>query len=118
VLIAEGCQIRQAEINDSIVGLRSQINEGVRMTRTVLMGADYYDPPHATLPGNIPIGIGQNCYIEGAIIDKNARLGEGVVIKPFPPGTEIEEKSWVAKDGIVVIPKNTILHAGTNIGPE
>jgi glucose-1-phosphate adenylyltransferase len=50
--------------------------------------------------------IGQNCSIEGAIIDKNARLGENVVIRKFPRGTDLDGDQWVVRDGIVVIPKN------------
>lgn len=118
VLLAEGCQIHKAEIENSVIGLRSQVADGVRMCNTVLMGADYYDPPGVPPKGGVPIGVGYNCDIEGAIIDKNVRMGEGVVIKSFPPGTEILEDNWVVQDGIVVIPKSTILHAGTYIGPE
>lgn len=118
VLLAEGCQIHKAEIENSVVGLRSQIADGVRMFNTVLMGADYYDTPGVHPKGGIPIGLGRNCNIEGAIIDKNVRMGEGVVIKPFPRGTDILEDNWVVQDGIVVIPKSTILYPGTYIGPE
>jgi glucose-1-phosphate adenylyltransferase len=118
-LIAEGCRIESAEIRHSIVGLRSQISSGVTVIDTILMGADYYEKPYDVLGEESPvcIGIGHNCYIEGAIIDKNACLGDNVVIKPFPLGTEIETESWVVQDGIVVIPKNTIIPSGTVIAP-
>lgn len=120
VLISEGCCIDHAEIRHSVVGLRSQIGSGVRMFNTVLMGADYYERPSEVegVPLTTPIGIGNNCYIDGAIIDKNASLGENVVIKPFPPGTDIETENWVIQDGIVVIPKNAVIPAGTVIAPE
>jgi glucose-1-phosphate adenylyltransferase len=118
VLLTDGCQICKADISDSIVGLRSQIADNVRMVNTILMGADYYDEPGMPLPGGIPIGVGANCQIEGAIIDKNVRIGEGVVIRPFPRGTEIDNGSWVVQDGIVVIPKSAILFPGTHIAPD
>lgn len=118
VLLTDGCQIHKAEIENCVIGLRSQVAEGVKMCDTVLMGADYYDAPGMPPKGGVPIGIGRNCDIEGAIIDKNVRMGEGVVIKPFPRGTEILDDNWVVQDGIVVIPKSTILYAGTYIGPE
>lgn len=121
VLLAEGCCIEKAEIRNSVIGLRSQIAAGVRITDTILMGADYYE----RLPGigsetapDQPIGIGRNCQIQGAIIDKNACLGDGVVIRPFPRGTEIETENWVVQDGIVVIPKNSYIPSGTVIAPE
>lgn len=115
VLLTDGCQIHSAVINDSIVGLRSHIAKGVRMERTILMGADYYAAAGAT---GIPLGIGPNCKIEGAIIDKNVHIGDGVVIHSYPRGTNLEESSWVVQDGVVVIPKDTILFPGTYIGPE
>ncbi len=118
VLLSDGCQICKAEISDSVIGLRSQIADGVRMDHTILMGADYYDTPETMQRSPIPVGIGANCQIEGAIIDKNVRMGEGVIIKPFPRGTEIDNSTWVVADGIVVIPKSTILHPGTYIGPD
>jgi glucose-1-phosphate adenylyltransferase len=119
VLIAEGCRIENAEIRHSVVGLRSQIASGVKIIDSILMGADYYERPaeEASLAGPTPIGIGRNCYIEGAIIDKNASLGENIVIKPFPPGTDIDNDNWVIQDGIVVIPKNSVIPSGTVIAP-
>jgi len=118
VLLTEGCRISKAEIHDSVIGLRSRIADGVYMSRTIMMGADYYEPEGRPRRGGLPVGIGPNCHIEGAILDKNVRIGEGVVIKPFPPGTEFEEANWVVQDGIVVVPKSTILHSGTHIGPD
>jgi glucose-1-phosphate adenylyltransferase len=113
VLIAEGCQINNAKIEHSVVGLRSIIKRGCYIKDAVLMGADYYDSS-----GTIPIQIGENCHIEGAIVDKNVRMAQDVTIKPFPRGTEIETDAYTVKDGIVVIPKKTILPSGTYIGPE
>src|SRR5687767_12338214 len=91
VLIAEGCRIRKAEITHSIVGIRSQIAEGTVIKDSILMGADYYDVEKPR--GNLPIGIGKNCHIESAILDKNVRIGENVIIRPFPrDAKDIDEK--------------------------
>ncbi|MFZ6018926.1 MAG: glucose-1-phosphate adenylyltransferase, partial [Chloroflexota bacterium] len=67
--------------------------------------------------GLIPIGIGRNSQINGAIIDKNARLGENVVIQPFPVGQDLDGDGWVVRDGIVVIPKDVVIPSGTRITP-
>ena len=117
-LVAEGVRIYRAEIRHSIVGLRGYVSNGVRMTDTIFMGADYYDAPHRPPAGGVPLGIGPDCQIQGAILDKNVRIGAGVIIRPFPLGTEIDHEDWTVRDGIVVIPKNTTLCAGTVIGPE
>jgi glucose-1-phosphate adenylyltransferase len=116
VLLADGCRIQRAEVHNSVIGLRSQIARGVLIKDSILMGADYYDPPSFNAE-NIPLGLGEGCQISGAILDKNVRLGKGVQIKPFPRGTEVEHEHWVVRDGIVVVPKNTVLPAGAVIGP-
>ena len=118
VLLADGCQIQQAEITHSVIGIRSIIAAGTRIKDSVLMGGDYYLVDSDVDRTKPPIGIGPRCSIEGAIIDKNARIGSEVEIHPFPPGTEITNDNWVVQDGIVVIPKNGILPSGTKIGPS
>ncbi len=115
VLIAEGCRIRKAEITHSIVGIRSQIAEGTLIKDSILMGADYYQVEKPR--GNLPIGIGRNCHIECAILDKNVRIGDDVVIKPFPVNRDIDKDLYFVRDGIVVIAKNTELPSGTRIEP-
>lgn len=114
VLLTEGCVINKATITNAIIGLRSQIGAGAEIRNSIVMGADYYDRNTS----GVPLGIGPNCHIEGAILDKNVRLGADVVIRPFPRGTERDEGSWVVQDGIVVIPKGTVLAPGTRIEPE
>lgn len=118
VLLSEGCFIHKASITESVIGLRSRISDGVVMDRTIMMGADYYDLGETRDNGAVRLGVGADCHISGAILDKNVRIGEGVVIEPFPPGTEIDENNWSVRDGIVVIPKGTTLFPGTYIGPD
>jgi glucose-1-phosphate adenylyltransferase len=119
VLMTDGCCIEDADIRNSVVGVRTQIARGTRIQNTVIMGSDYYerDMPDGSTP-EIPIGFGENCVIEGAIVDKNARIGKNVVIKPFPVGTNFDRENWVVRDGIVVVPKNAIIQPNTYIGPE
>ena len=116
VLIADGCRIRKAEIEHSVLGVRSQISTGACIMYSILMGADYFDSE--TIPHDIPLGIGPGCHVEGAILDKNVRLGEDIVIKPFPRGTDLDRETWFVRDGIVVIPKNTTIAPGTRITPK
>lgn len=118
VLISEGCRIGCARIHNSVIGLRSQVSDDAEIEDTIIMGTDYYDRPEDSPPAGISLGIGRNCRIKGAIIDKNARIGESSVIEPFPRGHDYETENWVIQDGIVVIPKNTVLHPGTYIGPN
>ena len=122
VMLADGCHIHKAEIRHSVVGVRSQIQEGVKISDSVLMGMDYYEGASgnnrdSANPNYVSMGIGRNSEIGGAIIDKNPHIGENVIIRPFPRGTEIDGDRWVVRDGIVVVPKDTIIPARTYIGP-
>jgi len=118
VMLTEGCRIQKAEITHSVVGVRSVIAAGTVIKDSILMGSDYYSPEVNADTSKPPIGIGPRCHIEGAIIDKNARLGADVVIRPFPRGTELETENWVVQDGIVVIPKDAVVLPGTHIEPD
>lgn len=117
VVLAEGSLIHGASIRESVIGLRSIVGEGVRIARTVMMGADFYESPEEKLEnrrlGRPDIGIGRGSSIEGAIIDKNARIGEGVIIRPHTADEGmVETEHYVIRDGIVVIPKNAIVPDG------
>jgi len=116
VLVSEGCRIQKAEITHSVVGVRSQIRAGTIIKKSIMMGSDYYDQPGKS--NEIPLGVGPKCDIEGAILDKNVRLGKGVVIRPFPPGVDVDGAGWVVRDGIVIIPKDVVIKAGTRIAPK
>jgi len=114
VLLAEGCEVSGDVIEHSVIGLRSIIGEGTQIFDSILMGADYYGYSKS----GAPVGIGKNCRIQGAIIDKNASIGDNVTIKPFPADAELDHSMYVVRDGIVIIPKNMVIPAGTVIGPE
>jgi len=117
VSLSDGCTIGKAEISHSVIGLRSQIQDGARIKDTYIMGADYFEQ-YSQKKDTIPIGIGENSIIEGAIIDKNARIGSDVVIQPFAPGTDLEIDGLYIRDGIPVIPKDHHIPPGTTISPD
>ncbi|MEM7145680.1 MAG: glucose-1-phosphate adenylyltransferase [Verrucomicrobiota bacterium] len=115
-IVSDGSIISGAYIENCIVGVRSIIAEGSRVTNTVIMGADYFDlSGDHTAPGEPPLGIGKNCTIDQAIIDKNARIGEGCVISPEGKPENFDSESYFIRDGIVVVPKNAVIPDGTNI---
>ena len=119
-MLAEGCLIQDSDIRESVIGLRSIIGPEARVTRTVMMGADFYETPEQKAEnrhlGRPDVGIGRGSVVEGAIIDKNARIGEGVTIRPHAPDEGmVETENYVIRDGIVVIPKNAVIPDGTVI---
>ena len=118
-LVAEGCRIRQAEIERCVIGVRTVIEPGVRLYNSIIMGADYYESPedHARNDdlGQPHIGIGSGTVIHRAIVDKNARIGENVLIVNDAGLEEHESEDYFIRDGIVVIPKDAIIPDGTRI---
>ncbi|KAK3121507.1 hypothetical protein QOZ80_8BG0654830 [Eleusine coracana subsp. coracana] len=120
-VIGEGCVIKNCKIHHSVVGLRSCISEGAIIEDTLLMGADYYeteaDKKLLAEKGGIPIGIGKNCHIKRAIIDKNARIGDNVKIINVDNVQEAarETDGYFIKSGIVTVIKDALLPSGTVI---
>lgn len=119
-VLADGCLIHKSDIRESVIGLRSVIAPEVRVMRTVMMGADFYESPAQKAEnrnlGRPNVGIGRGSSIEGAILDKNARIGEGVTIRAHDPDEEyVENENYTIRDGIVVIPKNAVIPDGTVI---
>ena len=113
-IISDGCVISDATIERSIVGVRSFIDSGTTLRHTIVMGADYYENSGYMNPeGCAPLGIGRNCVIDHAIIDKNACIGDGVVITPEGKPDHFDGPNYFIRDGIVIIPKNTKIPAGT-----
>jgi glucose-1-phosphate adenylyltransferase len=119
-VLAEGCLLQDSHVRESVVGLRSVIGPDVRLTRTVMMGADFYETPERKAENRRldrpDVGIGRGCTLEGVIIDKNARIGAGVTIRPHPPEEDmVETDNYVIRDGLVVIPKNSAIPDGAII---
>ncbi|MDR2633559.1 MAG: glucose-1-phosphate adenylyltransferase [Treponema sp.] len=119
-IASEGCIITNASITNSIVGVRTVIESGSSLNGVICMGADFYESEakkQQNAEARIPnIGIGRGVIIKGAIIDKNACIGEGCRI-----GVDDIQRSdgnygqYYIVDGIIVIPKNAILYPGTTI---
>ena len=113
-IIADGCIISDAHIDRAIVGVRSIIESGATIRNSVIMGADFYEELAERTDRNVPpIGIGRNSVVDRAIIDKNARIGENVVITPDGKAPNVDSENYYIRDGVVVIPKNAVLPDGT-----
>src|SRR6184192_3827738 len=111
-IISDGCIISDAHIERSVVGIRSVIQSGATIRNSIVMGADHFELDLATESGRPPIGIGRNCVIDRAIIDKNARIADGVVITPEGKAANLDADNYFIRDGIVIVPKNAIIPPG------
>jgi glucose-1-phosphate adenylyltransferase len=118
-VISDGCIINHANINRTIVGLRTIVGAGTTLNRVIVIGSDYYESKESVekneIDGKPRIGIGENCKIENAIIDKNARIGNNVTISPAGKPENADHEKYFIRDGIVIIPKDAVIPHGTVI---
>jgi glucose-1-phosphate adenylyltransferase len=117
VLLADGCRLYDADIEECVIGLRSVVRPGARLRRVVMMGADCYETGDQKAEnrrlGRPDVGIGKDTRIERAIIDENARIGQGVTIRSHEGEEDQDGEQYVIRDGIVVIPKRAVIPDGT-----
>jgi glucose-1-phosphate adenylyltransferase len=115
-VISDGCILTHAVIKHTIVGLRSIVSAGTILNRTILLGSDYYESYESIVEnekaGRPRIGIGTNCRIENTIVDKNARIGNNVVISPAGKPENVDHANYYIRDGIVIVPKNGVIPHG------
>ena len=115
-IIAEGSILHASKIENSVIGIRSRIGNGTNISSCYLMGSDYYETLEQITQDHqsgIPLlGIGNNCNITNAIIDKNCRIGDNVTIKGGSHLENSDHALYTIKDGIVVLKKGAILPNG------
>lgn len=120
-MVSEGCILNGVYARSSIVGLRSRIDAGVRIENSIVMGSDFYESLEeikTNLNEDRPnIGIGTNTIIRNAIIDKNVRIGKGVKLlnQAGVEHKDCEHGSYYIRDGIIIVPKNSVIPDGTEI---
>eukprot|EP01024_Parvocaulis_polyphysoides_P007805 TRINITY_DN12296_c0_g1_i1.p1 TRINITY_DN12296_c0_g1~~TRINITY_DN12296_c0_g1_i1.p1 ORF type:complete len:327 (-),score=43.48 TRINITY_DN12296_c0_g1_i1:282-1262(-) len=119
-VLGDGCVIKPGcKIGNSVIGLRTIINEDCIIEDALIMGTDYYEKPDECelVPGCLPMGIGQGSVVRKAIIDKNVRIGQNcqIINKEGVMESNREEEGVVIKDGIVVVVKDAILLNNTVI---
>jgi glucose-1-phosphate adenylyltransferase len=117
--VSDGCIIDRCKVSQSIVGIRCRIEEGCEVSRTILLGCDFYESDASIKDyearGLPRVGLGRNTKIENAIVDKNARIGENCRISPAGKPEHLDHELYYVRDGIVIIPKGGLIPHGTVI---
>lgn len=118
-IVSEGCIVHAKKVEHAVLGIRSRIGADTVITNAYIMGTDRYQTleeiDRDLNNGLTPIGIGERCMINMAIIDKNCRIGNDVSISG---GDHLEDGDYglyAVKDGIVVVKKDAELPNGTVI---
>jgi len=113
VLVCDGSILEGSKISQSIVGIRSVIREGSELDRVVMMGADFYEMEESKK--KVKVGIGKNCFIKNAILDKNVHIGDNVIINYKSDKNNVSSEHFQVVDGIVVVQKNETIPDNTRI---
>jgi len=118
-IIAEGCIIKASKVEHAVLGIRARIGKDTVITNSYVMGSDRYQTlaeiQSETETGNPLIGIGDRCFINNAIVDKNCRIGNDVKINGGLHLPDGDYEHYAVKDGIVVVKKGAVLQSGTVI---
>lgn len=116
VVIGDGCLVTDSSLKHSVIGIRSVLGENSHFEDVVMMGADFYQTAEeikADLASGRPaIGVGRNCHIRRAIIDKNARIGDGVSLSPEGKPDGDYAHGVVIRDGILCVTKGGVIPSG------
>ncbi len=114
-IVAEGCFLDRCTVTDSVVGIRTQIHDGSRVTRSILLGADFYeaddDAPRANQGPRL--GIGRDVVLDRVIVDKNARIGNDVRLVNEAGTQNADGNGYYIRNGIVIVPKGGVVKDGT-----
>ena len=116
-IVAEGSFIERSTIEGSIVGIRTTIQSGSTVRRSVLLGADYYEadnigPVRRDRPR---LGIGKDVVLDRVIVDKNARIGDGARLVNEAGVQRADGDGYFIRDGVIIVPKDGIIRPGTSV---
>ena len=109
-IVAEGCHLERCRIGSSVVGIRTHINSGATVTRSVLLGADFYEEPSGVR--DVPLGIGRDVVLDRVIVDKNARIGDGVRLVNEAGVDHADGDGYYIRNGIIIVPKGARIPSG------
>jgi glucose-1-phosphate adenylyltransferase len=111
-IVDDGSYLDRCQVEESVVGIRTHIQGGSRIARSVLLGADFYEDA-ATSNGRPALGIGRNVTLDRVIIDKNARIGDGARLVNEKGIQEADGNGYYIRGGIIVVPKGGTIQPGT-----
>ena len=112
-IVAEGCYLDGCDVRESVIGIRTHAHPGAKITRSVLLGADFYE--EETAADAIPLGIGRDVVLDRVIVDKNARIGDGVRLVNEQGIQEADGDGYYIRNGIIIVPKGGHISPGVSV---
>src|SRR5437773_771408 len=116
-IIAEGCYFERSTVEESIVGIRTNVQSGAIIRRSVLLGADFYesDDDAPARDASPRLGIGRDVELHRVIVDKNARIGDGSRLVNEAGVETADGDGYFIRNGVIIVPKDGIIKPGTTI---
>ena len=111
-IVDDGCFLDRCDVSESVVGIRTNVREGSRISRSVLLGADYYEEVVRNDDGPA-LGLGRNVVLDRVIVDKNARIGDGARLTNERGLDKADGEGYYIREGIIVVPKGGAIGPGT-----
>ena len=116
-IVCEGCYVERSTIEGSIIGIRTNIQSGSAIRRSVLLGADFYEaddtgPVHRDRPR---LGIGRDVVLDRVIVDKNARIGDAAHLVNEAGVQQADGDGFFIRDGVIIVPKDGVIKPGTRV---
>ncbi len=114
-IVAEGCNLERSIVADSVIGIRTDVQPGTDIQRSVLLGADFYESDDdAPARGARPrLGIGRNVVLDRVIVDKNARIGDGAKLVNAKGVDQADGDGYYIRNGVIIVPKDGTIAPGT-----
>jgi len=114
-IIAEGCYLDRCTVRESVVGIRTQVRAGARITRSVLLGADFFeaDDDAPRRDDGPRLGLGRDVVLDRVIVDKNARIGHGVHLVNEAGVQHADGDGYYIRNGIIIVPRGGVVRDGT-----
>jgi glucose-1-phosphate adenylyltransferase len=116
-IVCEGCYVERSTIESSIVGIRTNVQGGSTIRRSVLLGADFYEAEDTgpVLRDRPRLGVGRDVVLDRVIVDKNARIGDGAQLVNESGVEHADGDGYYIRDGVIIVPKDGIVKPGTRV---
>jgi glucose-1-phosphate adenylyltransferase len=116
-IVAEGCFLDHCGVEESIIGIRTTIQRGATIRRSVLLGADYFEADDAApARGDRPrLGVGRDVLLDRVIVDKNARIGDGARLVNESGTVDVDGPGYYIRNGIIIVPKDGVIAPGLQV---
>src|SRR5215471_10685633 len=113
-IISEGCYLERCVVEDSVIGIRTNVQAGAQIRRSVVLVADFYeaDSDHPGRGDNPRLGIGRDVILDRVIVDKNARIGDGAKLVNSARVQEADGDGYYIRSGVVIVPKDGVIRPG------